>query len=122
MDSDAITWFFILIALGTGVVYVVLVLNQQDQPQEPPPTQPISQNRLYSPAVSPTTIQGEMQTWQCFTNAQGKQQCSNVFNNQGLPYTSYDRTQIQQKMTHAPVWQCTPSGCTDIYNFIGKAF
>jgi hypothetical protein len=67
-------------------------------------------------------LQPKFQTWQCFPNTQGKQECFDVFNNIGLPFTSDNKPTIQQKIVHVPVWQCDSKTCIDVYNFIGKAF
>jgi hypothetical protein len=120
-NSDLVSWFFILLSLAVGLSYIGLVLNK--------PETTVTQN-LPAPTYQPTSNQpikepvpfGTFQTWQCFSNEQGGQKCVDVFNNQGLPFSSNYKPTIQKKLSHVPVWKCNSNSCVDVYNFVGQAF
>ena len=118
-NSSLVSWFFVLLALVFSLSYVSIQLAQPAPTPPavtPPPTTP-------PPAVTPPTqtsfaMEGTYQNWQC----NDTQSCYDVFNNQGLPFTSDNKPIIQQKQLGQPVWKCDEKGCVDVFNFVGPAF
>jgi len=123
MDSKGLlSVVFILVIIGVSVYYLM-----QDSPARPPPVvkQSVAKQSIPSqikklPISNPS--RGKLQTWQCFPQTDGTDKCANVFDYQGLPYMSENREILQKRINHTPVWTCSESGCSDVYNFIGKAF
>ena len=122
MDSKGLlSVVFILVIIGVSVYYLM-----QDSPARPPPVvkQSVAKQSIPSQIKLPISnpSRGKLQTWQCFPHTDGTEKCANVFDYQGLPYMSENREILQKKINHTPVWTCSESGCSDVYNFIGKAF
>lgn len=118
--KGALSVVFILVITSVAVAYYFY--NAKKPKTNSTQARPLSDlpSETLPLATLPST--GQLQTWQCFTKSDGTEQCANVFNNQGLPYTSVDRTVLQERKNYTPVWLCSTSGCFDVYNFIGKAF